>query len=86
MTKKLPELRPAHVTIVMKDGSRFEATVETNRGDWQDPYSPEQLVEKYMGLAGRLWPKTYCLRIREHIQKIEQASVFDELFIEGWDV
>ena len=86
MTKKLPELRPAQVTIVMKDGSSFEATVETNRGDWQDPYTPEQLVEKYMSLAGRLWPKTHCLRIREHIQKIEQVSVFSELFTEGWGV
>ena len=85
MTKKLPELRPAQVTIVTKDGARFKATVETNRGDWQDPYSPEQLVEKYMSLAGRLWPRTYCLRIRDHIQKIEQVHLMDEIFNEEWD-
>ena len=82
MTEKLPDLRPASVTVFMKDGSRFHASVETNRGDWQDPYSPEQLVEKYMGLAGRLWPEKYCLRVREHIQKIGQLHAFNEIFKE----
>ena len=82
MTEKLPDLRPASVTVFMKDGSRFYASVETNRGDWQDPYSPEQLVEKYMGLAGRLWPEKYCLRVREHIQKIGQLHAFNEIFKE----
>ncbi|MEC7667498.1 MAG: MmgE/PrpD family protein, partial [Pseudomonadota bacterium] len=82
MTEKLPDLRPASVTVLMKDGRRFHASVETNRGDWQDPYSPEQLVEKYMGLAGRLWPEKYCLRVREHIQKTDQLHAFNEIFKE----
>ena len=80
MTAKLPDLRPAQVTIIMKTGQSFEASVETNRGDWQDPYSADQLGEKYMSLAGRLWPKAQCKDIKNQIQNIDQLSVFMKIF------
>ena len=80
MTARLPGLRPARVTIIMKDGSRFDAAVETNRGDWQDPYSADQLAEKYMSLAGRLWPKAYCIDVKTQIQNAEHLTVFMKLF------
>ena len=80
MTARLPDLRPARVTIIMKDGSRFDAAVETNRGDWQDPYSADQLAEKYMSLAGRLWPTAYCIDVKTQIQNAEHLTVFMKLF------
>ena len=80
MTAKLPNLRPAQVTIVMKTGERFEASVETNRGDWQDPYSADQLAEKYMSLAGRLWPEAYCEEVISQIQNAEQLPDFMTIF------
>ena len=80
MTAKLPDLRPASVTIVMHDGSRFDATVETNRGDWQDPYNPDQLVQKYLSLTRRVWPETLCVQIANHIQNIEQITDINYLF------
>ena len=80
MTAKLPDLRPASVTIQMKDGSRFQAAVETNRGDWQDPYSVEQLVEKFRSLAGRCWPEARCKTVTQKIQNIEQLHDLNQLF------
>ena len=80
MTAKLPDLRPASVTIFMQDGSRFEASVETNRGDWQDPYNPDQLVQKYLSLTRRLWPENLCVQIANHIQNLEQVADIDDLF------
>lgn len=80
MTAKLPDLRPASVTIFMQDGSRFEASVETNRGDWQDPYNPDQLVQKYLSLTRRLWPETLCVQIANYIQNLEQITDINDLF------
>ena len=40
MSAKLPDLRPANVTITLVNGEQLTASVETNRGDWQDPYTP----------------------------------------------
>ena len=64
----------------MKTGEKFEASVETNRGDWQDPYSADQLVEKYMSLAGRLWPEAYCEEVISQIQNAEQLPDFMTIF------
>ncbi|MEX0502535.1 MmgE/PrpD family protein [Alphaproteobacteria bacterium LSUCC0719] len=80
MTAKLPDLRPALVTIFLKDGNRFQASVETNRGDWQDPYDQDQLFEKYQSLARRLWPETLCTQIANHIQNLEHITDINGLF------
>ena len=80
MTAKLPDLRPATVSIFMNDGSKFEASVETNRGDWQDPYTPDQLLEKYRSLTRRLWPERLCQQIATGIQDIDQKTDFAAIF------
>ena len=80
MSAKLPGLRPASVTIFLQDGSQFQAAVETNRGDWQDPYSPDQLFDKYVSLASRLWPETLCQQIADQIHNMEQKTDFAGIF------
>ena len=80
MTEKLPDLRPASVTIFLNDGSQVQASVETNRGDWQDPYSQDQLFEKYQSLALRLWSKTTCSQLANQIQTIEQSTDINSIF------
>ena len=80
MTAKLPDLRPARVTVYLKDGGRVQTSVETNRGDWQAPYTPQQLSEKYQSLARRLWPETRCREMEEQIQAIEHALDINHIF------
>ena len=80
MTERLPDLRPASVTVFMKDGSRFHASVETNRGDWQDPYDQDQLFEKYQSLALRLWNETTCNQVARRINSIEQTIDISSIF------
>lgn len=55
LTAMMPALRPARVTIRMTDGSVLEAETHTNRGDTEDPYSADELTEKFDDLAGRVW-------------------------------
>ena len=80
MTAKLPDLRPASVTVFLKDGSRVQASVETNRGDWQDPYNRDQLIEKYQSLALRLWNETTCNQVANQINSIEQNTDINSIF------
>ncbi|MGC6454858.1 MAG: MmgE/PrpD family protein [Candidatus Puniceispirillaceae bacterium] len=80
MTAKLPDLRPASVAIHMTDGTRLHAAVETNRGDWQDPYSADQIFEKYMSLTRRLWHDARCRQLADQIQNIEQETDLTKVF------
>jgi len=80
MTAKLPDLRPAKVSIFLTDGGCLQAAVETNRGDWQDPYSPDQLYEKYLSLARRLWPEQQCKNVADQVQNIEQITEIKQIF------
>jgi 2-methylcitrate dehydratase PrpD len=51
LTAKLPGLRPARVKVRMKDGRRFEAMAQTNKGDTEDPYSSADVVAKFHEVA-----------------------------------
>ena len=69
MSQKLPDFRPAEVTITFKDGTVLKETVETNKGDWQDPYNEEQLKTKFLDLTTRLWPsEKSALKYREILE------------------
>ncbi|NNF23281.1 MAG: MmgE/PrpD family protein [Rhodobacteraceae bacterium] len=57
MSAQLPDKRPARVTVTLKDGRRLTAATQTNRGDWADPYPPEDIHAKYLSLTQRLWSR-----------------------------
>ncbi len=57
MSAMLPDQRPARTTVALKDGRGFTAAVETNRGDWANPYSEAELHDKYLSLTARPWPR-----------------------------
>ncbi|MDA9673687.1 hypothetical protein N9U01_04680, partial [Paracoccaceae bacterium] len=67
MTEKTPDLR-----IFMEDGTTFEASVTTNRGDWQDPYSEKDLQQKFLSLSTRLWNKEKALNVYSQSMQLEQ--------------
>ncbi|MEJ1158974.1 MmgE/PrpD family protein [Prosthecomicrobium sp. N25] len=51
LTAKLPGLRPARVTVSLKDGRTFSAEALTNKGDTEDPYTADEVVAKFMEVA-----------------------------------
>lgn len=57
MSAMLPDQRPARTTVALKDGRGFTAEVETNRGDWANPYCEAELHDKYLSLTARPWPR-----------------------------
>ncbi len=77
----LPEKRPAQVQITLADGRMFNHEVDTNRGDWQDPYSQEELKTKYLSLTSLRWQSDHAAEIYKDIMNIDKASSlqrFDE--------
>jgi 2-methylcitrate dehydratase PrpD len=55
LTAMMPDHRPARIKLVLKDGSVLEAQALTNKGDAEDPYSPDELRTKYFELMDRSW-------------------------------
>jgi 2-methylcitrate dehydratase PrpD len=55
MTAQLPGLRPARLRITLADGSVHEASVTTNRGDTEDPYTEQEIRQKFRELAAPVY-------------------------------
>lgn len=72
MSAQLPARRPAKLAITLSDGTLLEAATETNRGDWSDPYRPDELYEKYMGLTGRLWTEDGARSVHSTIMALDR--------------
>ena len=70
MSKKLPDFRPAEVIISLVDGTVLKETVETNKGDWRDPYNEEQLRAKFLDLTARSWPKDKSALLYQEIKEL----------------
>ena len=79
MTAKLPNLRPATVKIKMVDGKLFETGVETNRGDWQDPYPEKDLKDKFISLVSRIYTTEDAANIFGQLMMLENHNLNDML-------
>ena len=80
MTEMLPEYRPAKVTIGMKSGKVFRHSVKTNKGDWQSPYSADELENKFHSLANRSLSQKKSKVLYDKLQNLERIADMRELF------
>ena len=79
MTEMLPEFRPAKVTIGMKSGKVFRHSVKTNKGDWQSPYSADELENKFHSLANRSLSQKKSKVLYDKLQNLERIADMREL-------
>ena len=75
MTKKLPDFRPASVKITMNNGAVFETEVQTNRGDWQNPYKDHDLKDKFISLASRIFNHKDAEDQYDQLMTLEQQNL-----------
>lgn len=73
-TAALPALRPARVTLTLRDGRRAQREVTTNRGDTEAPYPPEEIVAKFTELAAPVWGESDARAIREEVEAIDAVA------------
>jgi 2-methylcitrate dehydratase PrpD len=74
LTAQLPSLRPARVLLELTDGRRFESLAQTNRGDSENPYSSDEVVEKFMEIAQPQIGSTRAKELVAAMLTIDQAS------------
>ena len=79
MSAQLPGKRPAKVVITLADGSVLAAATQTNKGDWQDPYTVQELRQKYDSLTARLWTKQASNTVYDEIMKLDEAVSLSSL-------
>ena len=60
MTRRLPQERPARVTVHGRDGRRVVAEVASNRGDEAAPYTEQELRAKFEDLCACAWPRSHA--------------------------
>ena len=51
----MPDKRPSRVVLHLSDGTRLKAEAFINKGDFEDPYSENELLEKFNQLALPVW-------------------------------
>lgn len=74
LTARLPGLRPARVRLTLADGRRFEAEALTNKGDTEDPYSPDEVRAKFADLARPVWGASHAAAIADCVASIDRAA------------
>ncbi|EJN11302.1 hypothetical protein involved in propionate catabolism [Bradyrhizobium sp. YR681] len=73
LTTMLPGLRPARVKITLVDGRILSAEAYTNKGDTEDPYSAEEVQDKFREVAGSVWSSAHCSSILRAVEDLDRA-------------
>ncbi|MBW1676618.1 MAG: MmgE/PrpD family protein [Deltaproteobacteria bacterium] len=79
LTAMLPDHRPARVRVVLTNGTVLEAEKFTNRGDPEDPYSPEELEMKYFEIAERVWNREVAGAIYADLMRLDELDNINQL-------
>jgi 2-methylcitrate dehydratase PrpD len=73
LTAMLPGLRPARVKITLVDGRILSAEAYTNKGDTEDPYSAEEVQDKFREVAGSVWSNEHCSSILKAVEDLDHS-------------
>lgn len=78
MSALAPRLRPARVTVTLKDGRSATHACESHEGDFNQPYAEAVLRGKFRELAGHVLDAHGVAQIEQAIDRCEEwASVAD---------
>src|SRR5438132_263365 len=79
MTAIAPRLKPARVTITLKDGRQSTHTCESARGDFQRPYQESEIREKFRELAALVLTPEGVTSIEQTVNHCDQWTSMREL-------
>src|SRR5688572_16982386 len=79
MTAVAPRLRPARVTVTLKDGRQATDSRESHRGDFNDPFEDSELREKFRELAGLVLTREGVAKVEEAVDRCEKWKSVREL-------
>ena len=79
MTAMMPDKRPSRVTVRLKDGTEFTDETYVNKGDFESPYGPEDLVAKYQELAVPAWGQDRADAVYSLVRRLPSLERLGEL-------
>ena len=79
MSAVAPRLRPARVTLTLKDGRQSIHACESHRGDFQQPFEESELRAKFHELAGTVLTPDGVAHVEEAVGRCEQWKSVQEL-------
>ena len=79
MSAVAPRLRPARVTVKLKDGRQASDSRESHRGDFNDPFTDSELREKFRELAGLVLTREGVEKVEESVERCEKWKSVREL-------
>ena len=79
MSAVAPRLRPARVTVTLKDGRQETHACESHRGDFNRPFEESELREKFHELAGEVLTKEGVTLTEQMVDRCDQWTSVREL-------
>jgi 2-methylcitrate dehydratase PrpD len=79
LTAMMPRQRPSRVSLTLKDGTELKAEAFVNKGDFEDPYSPDELLEKYYELATPVWGEDTARKVYTAVADMDKMPDVNEL-------
>ncbi len=78
-TALAPQLKPARVTLILKDGRETTCTCESPRGDFQRPYQESEVREKFRELAGLVLARQGVNVVERAVDQCDRLGSMREL-------
>jgi len=78
MDRLLPEKRGASAEVLTRDGRSYQGAIDFARGEPEDPFSPEEIEDKFNLLAGNIL-KQKTAQVIENVYKLERLATINEL-------
>src|SRR4030095_5751924 len=79
MTAVAPRLKPARVTVILKDGRQSTHTCESARGDFQRPYQESEIRGKFREVGALVLTPAGVAGIAQAIDHCDQWTNMREL-------
>ena len=74
LTAMMPDKRPSRVRVFMTDGRVLTAETFVNRGDFEDPYSADDLRDKYMSLGVPVWGEAAAEQVFDRVHHLDSLD------------
>ncbi len=77
--KKFPKIAESEVEIITRDGSAYKSGVVRAKGDWDNPFSEKELIDKFRWLAGYNLEEKQIEEIIQVVKDIETVKSIKSL-------
>jgi 2-methylcitrate dehydratase PrpD len=79
MSAVAPRLRPARVTVALKDGRSATREVSSHRGDFHEPFAESEVRGKFQELAGEVLTGKGVAAVEKAVDRFEEWASTTEL-------